>query len=192
MVWIGGLFSHEWILIQWGVVIVASLAAMLYDIEYRRIPNILTGSMALLGVCFAMAVGGRMGLADAAVACIIMATPCVLLFVFAGGGAGDAKMMGAIGLWLGTVNGVVALAAVTVAGTVWAVGLSLARRRLQTVLAQAVQIAWRPAMLLIGHGRPGEPTDRMEPVTGSGTMPYAVAIFTGVCLAAGGISLWRI
>ena len=71
---------------------------------------------------------------DALAACVMLALPYVVLFVFAGGGAGDAKLMGAIGTWLGLVNGVVALAAVAASGILLAVAFALARRRLLVVL----------------------------------------------------------
>ena len=63
-----------------------------------------------------------------------MSLPFVFLFIFSGGGAADAKLMGAIGMWLGARNGVVALAAVLLAGAVLGLLYALSKRRLQAVL----------------------------------------------------------
>jgi len=177
-------------LVQWGVVIGSSLAAALSDISSRRIPNRLTAPMFLAGLLWAGYVGGAAGLCDALAACATLALPYVLLFVFAGGGAGDAKLMGAIGAWLGMVNGVVALAAVAASGILLAIAFTLARRRVLVVL---VNLAWISRSIIPFVLRPWAVRRRAEntpPVTGMQKMPYGVAIFFGVCLAAGGISLW--
>ena len=55
-----------------------------------------------------------------------------MLFVFAGGGAGDAKMMGALGAWLGLANGVVALVAVALSGAVIGLGYALIKGKAAT------------------------------------------------------------
>ena len=87
--------------IQWGIVIGASLVAAVFDARRNRIPNVLTIPLLLLGVTSSIFFGGLSGLAQSVGACILLALPFVLLFIFANGGAGDAKLMGAIGAWIG-------------------------------------------------------------------------------------------
>ena len=94
---------------QWGVVIGASLFAVVSDIRQRRIPNALTFPLLAVGLIWAACFGGLAGLLEALGACALLALPYVLLFIFVGGGAGDAKLMGAIGAWLGLRYGLVAL-----------------------------------------------------------------------------------
>ena len=55
----------------------------------------------------------------------MLALPFVVLFVLASGGAGDAKMMGAIGTWLGVKGGAIALIAVLLAGAFCGMGYAL-------------------------------------------------------------------
>ena len=83
--------------IQWGIVIGASLIAAITDLHRRRIPNALTVPLLLFGLIKSTCLAGGSGLLESAGACFLLALPFVLLFIFAGGGAGDAKLMGAIG-----------------------------------------------------------------------------------------------
>lgn len=185
------LWHHGTPLVQWGAVIGASLAAAVCDVRSGRIPNLLTGPALLAGLTWAVWTGGLGGLADAAAGCTMLAAPYVLLFVFVGGGAGDAKLMGAVGAWLGVVNGMVALCSVLFAGVVLAVGSALAKKRLGSLLANLARIAAVLVSFLTVHGRPsgtlGLPMGGQE----SQTIPYGVAICAGICIAAGGVFAWR-
>jgi prepilin signal peptidase PulO-like enzyme (type II secretory pathway) len=87
-------------LFQWGVVFGTSLAAAIFDLRSKRIPNALTIPLLVAGLVWATWIGGLSGLGNAAAACFLLALPYVFLFLFAKGGAGDAKLMGAIGAWL--------------------------------------------------------------------------------------------
>ena len=80
-------------LIQWSTVIGASLIALVIDVKSRRIPNLLCGSLLLLGLIWSVWQGGFAGLAEALAAMALLALPFISLFLFAGGGAGDAKLM---------------------------------------------------------------------------------------------------
>ena len=84
-------FSSEWI-----VVMAIALLAGLVDLFTRRVPNMLTGPAWILGLAWALGDGGVGRFAEVLAASVILATPYVLLFLFAGGGAGDAKLMAAI------------------------------------------------------------------------------------------------
>src|SRR4030042_1876767 len=106
----------ETVSLQWAVVICASLLAAIWDLQSRRIPNALTLPLIVSGLLWGGWRGGLEGLGDAALGCIVVAGPYVLLFLFAGGGAGDAKMMGGVGAWLRLTEGVVALVGVAVTG----------------------------------------------------------------------------
>ena len=178
--------------LQWAVVGVTSLVAAVWDVRTHRIPNRLTGPVLVAGFVWAAVYGGPPGLADAAAASAVMMFLFVVLFVFAGGGAGDAKLMGALGPWLGLVNGLFALGCVLLAGGVLAIAAALAKKRLLRVLANiAVILSWlvlivlrRGSGLKIKDALPCESDMELK-------VPYAVAIFAGVCLAAVGVPLWR-
>lgn len=190
--WVTALWNHGWVPLQWGVVLGASLAAALFDLRSRRIPNLLTFPVLAAGLIYATVAGGWLGLADALSACILLALPYVLLFVYAGGGAGDAKLMAALGGWLGVINGLMALASVALAGVVMAIVWAIARRSVPTVLSNVTLIV---SGTLAGWFRGGALGDSDGVVTrpsGLHAMPYGVAIFIGVCTAAAGVLIWRL
>jgi len=185
---------------QWGVVIGASLAAAVVDIKSRRIPNALTLPLALSGLFYALMYAGLPGLGKAVAACVVLALPYVLLFVFAGGGAGDAKMMGAIGAWLGLGAGLVVLVAVAVTGGVFGLLRILAHRQRRSVLGGLYATLY---VLLTGlcSGRAGwtllktqlREEEKIEPTNSRTrlTIPYGPAIFIGVCIGALVVHLWN-
>jgi Flp pilus assembly protein protease CpaA len=182
---------------EWGVVICASLAAAITDVRRRCIPNVLTLPLLAGGMVFAYLQGGMQGAGESIAACIALAAPFVLLFVFGGGGAGDAKLMGAIGAWLGWEQGIVVLFCVCAAGMVLALAKAALKRRLRFVLANVfVSVYTFLVFVLSGRIRQyTETEDESENLQKSSrsdelTMPYGVAIFAGVCLAGGYVLLW--
>jgi prepilin peptidase CpaA len=177
--------------LQWSVVLVAALIAFITDLRSRRIPNLLTFPLFLGGLAVSAWTAGGAGLADAAVAAVVLAFPYFLLFALAGGGAGDVKLMAGIGAWLGMVNGLVVLLAVALAGVIMGIAYAVHRRRAREVWTNLVGMGL--STLLVGL-RAMTPPDRQ----GSGTtgehmlkMPYGVPIFLGVCLSGVGMLVWR-
>ena len=185
------LWNHPMLYLQWGAVIGTSLVAAFIDIRTRRIPNLLTIPSLVAGVVCAALIGGFAGLLDSVFGCLLLATPFVLLFVFAGGGAGDAKLMGALGAWLGIANGLVALVAVLAAGVVIGLGYALSKKSLTPVLRRvgAMSSQWFLGALLTGRVRPqGASSSEREEML---AMPYGVSIFSGVTLAATTVMIWH-
>ena len=124
---------------EWAVVIAITVVACATDIRSRRVPNMLTGPAWILGLVWAFSQGGWTGLGDGFAASLILALPYVLLFVFAGGGAGDAKLMAAVGAWLGIMNGLLALFAIALCGTVIAIGVAIHHKRFRSVMTYVKQ-----------------------------------------------------
>ena len=170
---------------QWGVLIGASLLAAVCDVRQRRIPNALTGSLFLAGLLWSTWFGGVSGLAQAIAACILVALPYVLLFVFAGGGAGDAKLMGAIGAWLGLRQALTVLICVATAGGILALARAILKKRLRFVLTSVFVSCYAFIVSLAGGKRlrPASNNSDSEQYDGL-NIPYGVAIFAGVCAAA--------
>ena len=189
--WTISLWDHNWQWIQWVVAVGISLTAAVYDATTRRIPNALTGPALLAGAIWAMWVAGPAGLADAGVGCVLLATPYVILFLFAGGGAGDAKLMGAIGAWMGIINSLIVLTGVSVAAIALAIGFTMAKKRTRSVLDNLVRIGYQGILLVLSAGRFKPYMSAPEDVGSMEKMPYGVAIFVGVCIAAGGALVWR-
>ncbi len=178
----------------WGVVVAAAGVAAWTDIKNRRIPNALTGPLLLSGLVFSGVNCGWAGLGDSAAAMVVLSLPCVLLFLFAGGGAGDAKLMAAFGAWLGLINGLVALAAVSIAGIVVAILHAVFAGQLKKTATNIGGIISH-AMLFVLTG--GRVSSAISMSGGAGDirhmqkMPYGVSIFAGISIAAGGTLLWQ-
>ena len=187
----GPLREHPWPLMQWSVVLAAALLAALNDLRSRRIPNLLTLPLFACGVAQAVWAAGSSGLADSLLGCVVAGLPYVVLFLYAGGGAGDAKLMGALGAWLGLSQSLVLLLCVNVAGIGF--GLLYARRhgRLREVLASISGVFWTTTASVLGGGgfsqalRPTSPSSPDSALK----MPYGVAIFLGTLLATGSLLL---
>jgi len=189
--WTYALQDHSWTTLQWGTVLGASLAACVWDLRSRRIPNLLTLPLFLGGLGFATLVAGPVGFLDGLVASLVLALPYVVLFAFAGGGAGDAKIMGALGAWLGLVHGTAVLMAVCLAGVVLAVSFAALRRRLGVL---RTNLSGVPAALLypLFGGGSFRDVGRMIPSVEEGEkMPYGTAIFLGTFIAALGVFPWQ-
>ena len=189
MVLISDIKGDSIVVFQWGVVIGASLIAALGDLKERRIPNALTFPVFVAGLVWASWFGGISGLAEAAGACALLALPYIILFLFFGGGAGDAKLMGAIGAWLGFRQGLTVLACVAIAGGILAIAKAIARKRLKFVLTSVFVSFYGLILNMITH-RTMKLADEQTEIRQSGELdiPYGVAIFAGVC--AGGGILW--
>ena len=175
---------------QWGAVIGASLVAAISDLRTGRIPNAITGPLLAAGLIWATCMGGLAGLMDALGACVLLALPYVLMFLFAHGGAGDAKLMGAIGAWLGLTQGVVVLICVLICWMVLAIVKAMAKRSLIPVLSSVVASVYVFMVSLATRCRTRQ-FGACEVAAGSPrglSIPYGVAIFAGVC--AGGGILW--
>ncbi len=176
--------------IEWGVVLAVTLVAAMLDASSRRVPNALTGPAWLLGLAWAAGTGGIGHLGDALAASVILAIPYVLLFLFAGGGAGDAKLMGAVGAWLGISQGVVALLAIALSGALLAVAYALYHQRLRSVLGYVRQVANAGVYFVCHRGGLEKAKCFLRERQDMTTMPYGVAVFMGACIAAGVTRAW--
>ena len=189
--WATTLYGHSVPAVQWGTVLGASLAAAITDARSRRIPNWLTGPLLLGGLVHAALVGGLAGVLDATAACLVLALPYVLLYALAGGGAGDAKLMGAIGAWLGMVYGTATLVAVCLSGVVMGLIYAASAHRLGAVGATMSTLVRAAIYPLFRIGSLRDVPHLMPDEKESQTMPYGLAILAGVVIAAAGAWLWR-
>ena len=175
---------------QWSIVISASLVGAACDLACHRIPNWLTAPMLFVGILVAVWYGGWMGLVDSLSGCCLMAVPYVILFVIAGGGAGDAKLMGAIGAWLGISMGVVALLCVAVTGALLGIGVAILHREGRSLMGNVWGLSYTVAAMTLGQIKPSQ-APLVAPRTDSmRKMPYGAAIFFGLCVAAVMDYLW--
>jgi Flp pilus assembly protein protease CpaA len=172
--------------IQWGIVLGASLVAVFTDLRARRIPNLLTLPLFVTGVLQATLLGGWSGLSDSLLGSVALALPYLILFVLAGGGAGDAKLMGAIGAWLGLMKGAVVLASVSLCGVALALLVARARNDLPRVSQWTASLVRSIALDLSARRMPNGVDLGPKEIPDARKMAYAPAIGLGVLLACTG------
>ena len=172
--------------LAWAVVLGASLVAAVTDARARRIPNVLALPVLAAGLAHGALGGGWAGLGEAGAACLALALPYVLLFCFAGGGAGDAKLMGALGAWLGLAWGAVTLVMVCLAGVALALAWSAAHRRLRPLLAGLSHLLRGAVLPFFGTGSLRDLPTLLPPTDDGDKLPYGLAIAAGTVLAFGG------
>lgn len=188
--WWTTLWDHGYWPAQWVAVLCIAVVAAVTDCRTRRIPNLLTLPAFVGGLCWAVMVGGLTGLADSLLAAAVVMAPFVLMFVFAGGGAGDAKLMAAIGAWLGIIGGLLTLVMVMIAGGLLSFIIMIYRRNGRDVAAnfQWILDSLRTAVFKRGRARGDYVLPSVEVLH---TMPYGLAILFGTCIASGGVWLWH-
>jgi prepilin peptidase CpaA len=176
--------------VQWAGPAAAVLIAAATDLRARRIPNWLSGGTLVSGLVFAGWSGGGAGLLDGLLACAVLAIPYVLLFLFAGGGAGDAKLMGALGAWLGLINGGIVLGCVAAVGVLLGMAYAISTGRSREVARNISGIVTNWAGHAVARTVPAVQEENVAQEQPQ-TVPYGVAICAGLLIAGTGVLLWR-
>jgi len=99
--------------------------AMAWDVRTRRIPNWLTLGAAGVALGYALFSGGLSGLGFAVGGWLVGAALFFPLFALGGMGAGDVKLLAALGAWLGPVDAVWLAIFASIAGGAMAVVVSM-------------------------------------------------------------------
>jgi prepilin peptidase CpaA len=149
--------------------IAACLGASYCDVRTRRIPNVLTGSLAL-GALVVHAAFGLWPLAECFAVMAVLTAGGTLLYARGGIGAGDIKLAIAGSGMLSFPLCVTFLLYTAISGGVLALLFMIVRANARTMLSRAVYMTLA--------GTPGITTDKRE------KMPYAVAFALGAILVA--------
>jgi len=147
------------------------------DVRSRRVPNWLTGPAFVTGLALHLALGGWRGMLVAAAAGLICGVIFLVFFLAGGMGAGDVKLITAIGCLVGMSSIVSVLALTAIAGGVMAVALAVSRGQLKKTLLNV-------GALTAHHTTRGlEPHPELN-VLNQNTLrlPYALAIAAGTIL----------
>ncbi len=150
-----------------------SLAAVI-DLRTRRIPNLLTGSLAVIGIGLAAAQLGTVGLGGALVGFLLGFAFMLPGNVFGATGAGDVKLFAAAGALLGPATTVRAFFFTAIAGGVIALFVALRRRRFAHTIGATAR--------LVVNGRSAAAA--IESPAADNRFAYAPAIAIGVVMAA--------
>jgi prepilin peptidase CpaA len=160
-----------------GALVLCAVASAL-DVKSGRIPNILTLGAALAGLVVAAALEGLSGLGHATAG---WAVGCVLFlpfFLLGGMGAGDVKLLAAVGAWLGPSAILFVALYAGLAGGVMAVIVSVTRGYIKQLFTNlwGLVIFWRIAGL--------QPMPGLTLRTASSPrLPYALPISAGTVAA---------
>src|SRR4029453_13014923 len=84
-----------------GFAVALALVACLFDVSTSRIPNKLTFTTAALAILFHVAAPAGAGLSHAALGLLVGLLVFFPLFALGAMGAGDVKLMAAVGAWIG-------------------------------------------------------------------------------------------
>jgi len=157
------------------VVLAIGLVACVTDFRSRRIPNVLTfGAAAAAFVSWALA-GGLSGLAFSLAGCLVGCLLFLPWFLLRGMGAGDVKLLAALGAWVGPSTALWLALYSSLAGGVFAVMVTLPSGYLSMMLRNVwgLLMFWRVAGL--------QPHPELTLATATGPrLPYAFPITAGV------------
>jgi prepilin peptidase CpaA len=161
-------------------ILAIAAAACVTDVTTRRIPNVLTfgavaGALLVRGVLF-----GTSGIIDASAGWLTGFILLFPLFFVRGLGAGDVKLVAALGAWFGPVDALWLALYTAVVGGVIGVGYSLARGYLGTALSNMRMIGTHWAFSGF-QPVPGMTLDNAE----RPRLPYALPILLGTM-----VTLW--
>ena len=150
------------------------LVATVVDLRTRRIPNWLTGTMAIAGLGLAALGWGSVSVGAAMLGCVVGLVLMLPGHVLGATGAGDVKLMAAVGTLLGPLVVVNAVLFTAIAGGVLAVTVAIQRRRLALTLAGTGRMIAAPSDIK-GEIASGVPASRFA---------YGPAVAAGSMLAA--------
>jgi prepilin peptidase CpaA len=150
------------------------LLAAWNDMTQRKIPNTLLLVASVWALLWSTTAAG-VGLSAALIGGVVALGVFLGFYVTGAMGAGDVKLMGVVGLFLGQSDVLSLCMSVLIAGglqsVIWAVWTS----RLREVLSSTWQTLSHSMFSLAGGTWPVQ----AEPVTLHGSMPYALAIAAG-------------
>ena len=157
-----------------AIVAVGMGAAAVIDLRTRRIPNILTATMAAIGIGLAAAGVGRVGLGASLLGCLLGLAFMMPGHIFGRTGGGDVKLLAAAGALLGPTDTIYAFLYTAIAGGALALVVAVARRRLSQTLASTSALV---------SGRE-QARAEVESTASDNRFAYAPAIAIGVVLVA--------
>ena len=180
----------------WALLVLAGLVATFTDLRTMRIHNWLTLPLLASGLVYGFTRDGLTGLGDAAIGVAIAGSIFVAAYAIAGGGAGDAKLMMALGAWLGAYPSVVLVLGVTICGLILAIIVTIRRDGVAAVPLMLMHgLLWTrmkaigllrgiiTGTILRGKAVRDERIDEAPKLRPQGWFPYAPAILAGTLAA---------
>ena len=160
---------------QFGLVGVISVA-LVTDLQNRKIYNWLTFPAMLAGLVLNFAIGGLAGLQSSLIGLLVGSIVFLVGFFVGAMGAGDVKLMAAVGAWLGWPFTVAAVIYVTIFGGLIAIGAAASSGALKQMLKN---VGW----FMYGLVVPGAKATAAFSQSAAPPVAYGVSIALGTMLA---------
>lgn len=160
------------------VAVGVALVACVWDLHSRRIPNLLTLGAALVALIVSTSTIGWPGLGSSMGGWLLGTALWLPLYALGGMGAGDVKLLAAIGAWLGPADVFHVALYAGIAGGILAIWVAIARGCLRQTCSNV--------QLLIVHWRVAGFTPQAQLTLDTTTGPrlaYAVPILLGTMVA---------
>jgi prepilin peptidase CpaA len=160
--------------------------ASIHDVKERRIPNLLTGPAIMIALALHFFAGGWKE-TIAAMLASLLAGGLLLIFFLAGGlGAGDVKLMAAVGCFAGLHALPTVLFTTAVSGAIFGLTLAIRGGRLREIILNAITI-------IRHHHEKGLVPHQDLNIDNEAAlrMPFALPITAG-CLITAGMQMWRL
>ena len=158
--------------------VVTGIVACAWDIRARRLPNLLTFGSAAAAVGFFLLTQGVRGTAWSVAGWLAGCALFVPFFLLRGMGAGDVKLLAAMGAWVGPLTVLWVAFFTALAGGVLAIAVALGHGYLRRAVKNVGYVLW-----YWGAVKPG-PVPSLTLADAKGPrLPYAVPIAVGTVLA---------
>jgi prepilin peptidase CpaA len=160
------------------IAIGVGVVACAFDLRTGRIPNALTLGAALAALVVSTWTDGLAGTGSSALGWLVALLLWLPLYALGGMGAGDVKLIAAVGAWLGAADVIHAALYAAIAGGGLAVGLAFVRGRVRETFANV--------SLLLAHWRVAGFTPHPQltlAATNSPRLAYAVPVLAGTVVA---------
>jgi len=152
------------------------LVAMATDLKRRKIYNWLTFPAMLVGLILQGVFGGISGVQSGLIGLLVGSVIFLIGFVVGAMGAGDVKLMAAVGAWLGWPHAVAAVLYVSCFGGLIAIVAAVMHGSLWRMLAN---VYW----FMVGLVLPGGKAQAAFAQSAAPPVPYGVSIALGTILA---------
>ena len=162
------------------LLVVIVLVAAASDIRTRRIPNWLTLPGVLAGILVNVVMAGLPGLKMSLTGLALAFGLYLVLYVLRAMGAGDVKLMAAVGAIVGPAQWFAIFIATAVAGGIFAVALMVIKGRVRQTLGNTMVIIQELAQFRAPYSR-HKHLDVKDP--GALNLPHGVAIATGTLVS---------
>lgn len=163
--------------------LVLAIIAAIVDVQHHRIPNWLTYPGIVLGLGLRAVCFGWKGLASALEGCLIAGGIMLVFYVVRAMGAGDVKLMAALGSIVGPQHAVVVLLATAICGGLLGIVYAIYRGRIGSTLKNVGSVlrfhAWA--------GLQAHPDLNLDNPAAL-RMPYGLAIALGMLYAF--LAIW--